>query len=128
MIVNNYADGLTESKLWVVEFRNKLLEDVNKVAIFWERLVFSREDEYIVWEDSDRVKFYFTIDHEDDLNGKYLKHIWDVKLVKRENFLKGIQTKIDNMGKCDWYGRPKISSDKIKEMCQWLFDMVKDLE
>jgi len=128
MQVVNYKEWLIESKLEEVDYRAELLKDPNKMTIHSERLVFHREDEYIVWESQQRIKYYFVIDHEDELNGKYLKYVGDVDNHKRNKILKEYQSKIDSIGKSDGYGRSKISIEEIKEMCQTMFNVLKRIE
>lgn len=126
MQVVNYKDWFDSSQLSEQEYRNWLLDDVNKMSVFSERLVFSRENEYIVWEDQKRNRYYFVIDREDDLNGKRLKYVGDIEYYKKEKFLQETEKKIQDIGKRDGYGRPKMSMEEVKEFCQKMFEMVKE--
>lgn len=125
MEVANYKDWFNTKKITESKYRELLLDDINKMSVFSERLVFHREDVYIVWEDTKRTKYYFIIDHEDDLNGKRLKYVGDIEYYKKERFLEETQKKINDIGKRDGYGRPKISIEEIKTFCQDMFEMVK---
>lgn len=120
----NYYDWLKKSDLTEDEYRIELLKDVNKMNIFSERLVFHREDEYIVWEDITRNKHYFIIDREDDLNGKWLEYVWDIEYYKQKKIIDETQKKINDIWKRDGYWSPKLSMEEIKELCQSLYDMI----
>lgn len=127
MKVTSYKDWYADNPVVPEsQYREMLLEDVNKMSVFAERLTFHREEDYIIWEDQKRVKHYFIIDHEDDLNGKWLKYVWDINYHKKQVFLKHVQSYIDDIGRRDWYGRPKLSLEDIKSMCQKLFDIAKE--
>ena len=126
MKVSNYRDWLIESKMKVSDYRKALLEDVNMLKVYasdW--LVFSREDEYLVGEDSKRVKYYFVIDSEDDLNGKRLRYVWNIEEHKKQFAIKSLKEKVNKIGKIDWYGKKYMSDEDIKETCLELLKYVE---